>query len=137
MRRIRSLWASALAVPLTACGLAPGPAGDTAAGSIQLSMEERELPGVFDRRGLGRPVAGGPDGLWAVVAGLPRPESAVVRNSETGSEVTVPLFRGPTGQDPADIRLSVAAAEAIGIGDRPQPVHVTALRREPTLLSGR
>jgi hypothetical protein len=66
-----------------------------------------------------------------VVAGLPRPERATVENLETGAETSVALFAG--GGNPADIRLSAEAADALGIGDRPVRVRVTALRREPQL----
>ena len=71
----------------------------------------------------------GAEGLWAAVAGLPRPERARIVNVDTGAEVVVALFAARRGSG-AEIRLSNQAADALGIGDRPTPVHITALRRQ-------
>ena len=65
--------------------------------------------------------------------GLRRPERAEVVNLETGAKVTVSLFSG--GAPAGEARLSNAAAEALAIGDVPQRVRITALRREPRLVA--
>ena len=62
--------------------------------------------------------------------GRPRPERAELVNLETGDSVVVALFAGRRG---APVRLSNAAAEAIGVGAAPVRVRVTALRSRPTL----
>ncbi len=112
-----------LALLLAACG--DREAGD---GAMQLSFEDRTEPGAFETSGDAVRDGGGADGLWASVPGLPRPERALVRNLDSGAEVTVALFRG-SGR--GGIRLSGPAAEALGIGDRPVPVRVTAVRSVP------
>jgi hypothetical protein len=81
-----------------------------------------EAPAVRDR-------AGGAEGLWAIVPGLPRPERARLVNPATGAEAVVSLFAGGAGP----IRVSNAAADALGIGADPVPVRVTALRSRPAL----
>jgi hypothetical protein len=117
-------------VVLAACG--PGADRGDGGGGLRLSFEDRREPGAFQREGVGRrDRPDGAAGLWAVVAGLPRPERATVENLETGAETSVALFAG--GGNPADIRLSAEAADALGIGDRPVRIRVTALRREPQL----
>jgi hypothetical protein len=75
---------------------------------------------------------GAAPGYWAVAPGLPRPERARVERLDTGAAVQVALFAGRAGADGA-IRLSPAAAQALGIGAGPAPVRVTALRREPRI----
>lgn len=133
MRRTRAL---ALAAALAGCTPAQNGAERPVEDAVRFVVEPQTQPGAFDRRGFGRAVAGGAEGLWAVVADLPRAESAVVSNLETGAEVVLALFRGPPGQGREDIWLSAAAAEALGIDGRPRPVRVTALRREPRLVAG-
>jgi hypothetical protein len=116
---------------LAACGA--GGAGEEGRGGLRLAFEERAEPGVFLREGLGRRDAPeGAGGLWAVVAGLPRPERGLVENLETGARTTVALFT--TGRGGGEVRLSAEAAASLGIGDRPVPVRVTALRSEPRIV---
>ena len=62
---------------------------------------------------------------------LPRPERGLVVNPASGAKVVVALFAA--GRGAAGIRLSNEAADALGIGDRPAPVRITALRREPKI----
>lgn len=73
-------------------------------------------------------------GLWGVVPGLPRAETALVENTHTGASIALPLFSGSTGSRTIAIRLSPQAADALGILEAPAPVRITALRREPVLL---
>jgi hypothetical protein len=133
-RASRSLVLAAL---LAACGRpdGSGPPGGTVAG-MQLRFEDARQPAAFSRDGLGRREAeGSPAGLWAVVAGLPRPERALVVNLRTGAEVIVALFAARREVSADDIALSPEAAEALGIAEAPVPVRVTALRREPRLVA--
>lgn len=128
----RSVGWMALAALLWAC--APGEEvrdGDPAgAGSVRLSFEDALVPAAFSREGLAVADApGGAAGFWAVVPGLPRPERAQVVNLSTGAEATVALYTGGAGS----IRLSGAAAEALGIATTPTRVRVTAVRREPRI----
>jgi hypothetical protein len=113
---------------LAACG-----AGEPAARAqpaFTLTFEASAAPEVFDREGPARRSVGDTEGSWAVVQGLRRPESAVVRNLATGAEVTVALFAGrPAGGAAAE--LSAAAADALGISETPVRVRVTAVRDEP------
>jgi hypothetical protein len=98
--------------------------------AFTLTIEQRTAPEVFEREGPGRRSARETGGFWAVVQGLRRPESAAVRNLATGAEVTVALFAGrPAGGAAAE--LSVGAADALGIGEAPVQVRVTAVRDEP------
>jgi hypothetical protein len=98
---------------------------------LRISFEDAAAPAAFSREGPAvRDRDGGAEGLWAVVGGLPRPERARVVNLETGDEAVVALFAGPAGQP---IRLSNAAADALGIGGRAVPVRVTALRSRPAI----
>ena len=124
--------AAAIAAALAGCAApeASAPAGE---GGIRLSYEDVLAPAAFRREGPA--VADRPEGsagLWAVTPGLPRPERALVENLATGETVVVALFAGRGGPGGA-IRLSAAAAEAIGIGAAPARVRVTALRREPQI----
>jgi len=132
MRRAHAIVILALA----ACDTGPDPEPADAPLEVAIAFEDRAVPAAFDRRGVGRRTDGG-DGLWAVVAGLPRPERGRVRNLDTGEEAVVSLFRAPAGRNPADVALSPAAAELLGIGDTPAPVRVTAVRREPRLVERR
>lgn len=124
--------AAALALlALAACG------GDGAADRPQpaftLTFEPSAAPEVFEREGAGRRSARETGGYWAVVQGLRRPESAVVRNLDTGAQVTVALFAGrPAGGAAAE--LSTEAADALGIDDAPVEVRVTAVRDEPRVV---
>ena len=105
--------------------------GEERAGGISFSFEDRAAPGAFLLEGGAvRDRPEGADGLWAAVRGLPRPERALVVNTATGAEVVVALFAASSGPS---IRLSNAAADAIGLADAPQAVRITALRRAPRL----
>jgi hypothetical protein len=113
---------------LAACG--SGEPADRAHPAFTLTFEASAAPEVFEREGPGRRSARDTGGYWAVVQGLRRPESAVVRNLATGAEVTVALFAGlPAGGAAAE--LSAAAADALGISETPVRVRVTAVRDEP------
>jgi hypothetical protein len=113
---------------LAACG--SGEPADRAQPAFTLTFEASAAPEVFDREGPARRSVRDTEGYWAVVQGLRRPESAVVRNLATGAEVTVALFAGrPAGGAAAE--LSVGAADALGIGEAPVQVRVTAVRDEP------
>jgi hypothetical protein len=114
---------------LAACAR-PGGAPD-ADRPLRLRFEDAAAPAAFSREGPAvRDRAAGANGLWAVVAGLPRPERARIVNLATGDEAVVALFAGPAGQP---IRLSNAAADALGIGGGAVPVRVTALRSRPSI----
>lgn len=116
-----------LSAALAACGA--GDAPERRAGT-HLSFEDLPAPEVFAFRGPAeRDPADGTGGLWATVPGLPRPERGLVVNEATGAEVVVALFRAGR----AGTRLSGDAAEAIGIGDRPITVSITALRKKPRI----
>lgn len=128
--------ATGLAGAVSACAPVGDPASDSARGGLLLQFEDSAQPAAFSREGLARSVgADGAEGLWAVVAGLPRPERAMLTNLETGAEVEVALFRARRGTPAADIQVSEAAAEALGIGGTPVPVRVVALRREARLAT--
>jgi hypothetical protein len=112
---------------LAACGSADAP-GE---GEIRFRFEDRAEPQAFSRAGPAvRDRPEGAAGLWAAVRGLPRPERALIENPANGESVVVALFAAP-GSAP-DIRLSNAAADALGITDT-APVRITALRSEPRL----
>jgi len=119
----------ALVALLAACGRPSAPApGD----GLRISFEDREEPAAFAREGLAvRDRPDGAEGLWAAVRGLPRPERAEVLNPASGATVVVALFAA--GGSAPDIRISNAAADALGIGDTPVPVRITALRSEPVV----
>ena len=120
--------ALAVAATLAACGR---PGGGEARSGISFTFEDRAAPGAFLLEGGAvRDRPDGADGLWAAVRGLPRPERALVLNTATGAEVVVALFAASSGPP---IRLSNAAADAIGLADAPQAVRITALRRAPRL----
>jgi hypothetical protein len=111
---------------LAACGRADAPAP----GEVRLRFEDRAEPRAFSRAGPAvRDRPEGAAGLWAAVRGLPRPERALVENPANGKEVVVALF---AASGSPDIRLSNAAADALGITDT-APVRITALRSEPRL----
>jgi len=127
----------ALAAALVACGRLGG--GEEAAprGALQIRFEDKPDPEAFALVGQAvRDAPKGADGLWAAVAGLPRPERALAVNTGNGRKVVVALFAAPKGA--ADrIRLSNAAADALGIGDAPVEVKLTALRREAKIRTTR
>lgn len=113
---------------LAACGA--GEPADRAHPAFTLTIEASAAPEVFEREGPARRSARDTGGYWAVVQGLRRPESAVVSNLATGAEVTVALFAGrPAGGAAAE--LSAEAADALGIGEAPVQVRVTAVRDVP------
>jgi hypothetical protein len=58
----------------------------------------------------------------------------VVRNLRTEAEVTVALFAARRSVDVTDVELSTEAADALGIGEEPVAVSVTAVRTEPNLI---
>jgi hypothetical protein len=126
--RGRGVGALGLTVVLAACGPAGAPGTDP--GAMSISFEDRAEPGAFEREGTAvRDGEGGAGGLWATVPGLPRPERARIVNLDTRAEATVALFDAGGGS----IRLSNEAADALGIGARPTPVRITALRRLPQI----
>lgn len=117
---------------LAACG--GEQAADGPQPAIRISFEPREAPEVFLREGPGRRTDTGTEGLWAVVGGLGRAESAMVRNLASGAEVRVALFAGrPAGG--ALVELSSQASDALGIGADPVEVRVVAVRDEPTVAT--
>jgi hypothetical protein len=125
--RCRGLGCLALAA-LAACDALSRPAATDQ--GLQLRFEDRAYPAVFSREGPAvRDRPDGSAGLWVAVAGLPRPERALVVNPTTGAEVTVALFAAASGSGPA-IRLSNEAADALGVAAQPVPVRITALRRQ-------
>jgi hypothetical protein len=134
--RKQSLAAPALAVllALAGCGLRQAEPG-APEGSVRFALEDQPDPEVFQREGNARRDAvTAPAGMWGVVAGLARPERALVRSLETGAEVEVALYSGAPGGG-AVIRLSPQAADALGVLGPAVPVQVTALRREPRLIA--
>lgn len=141
MRRQTTSRLTSYAAGLVLAGVAAAcsPTADdraAASGRLRIDFEDQPAPEVFERQGEARRAAEtAPGGLWGVVSGLSRAERAVVRDTATGAEVTVPLFSGPT--DGAAIVLSRAAADALGMEEGPVAVTVTALRREPTLQATR
>lgn len=113
------------------CGRLGGGGGVDAERPMLLTFEDMPAPGAFATEGPAvRDAEGGADGLWATVAGLPRPERARITNPETGETVVVALFRGRAGEP---IRVSNEAAGALGIGGEPVRVDVTALRSRPSI----
>jgi hypothetical protein len=113
----------------------PGLGGGAAAGAddtLDLRFEDVLAPEAYLREGPARVDAGEAAGFWAIVPGLPRPERALVENLGSGATAEVALFRGPAS---GGIRLSAAAAEALGIGAGPAEVRVTALRSMPRIAA--
>lgn len=132
-----SIGGLALLAVLAACGRTEGTPEATPDGAadrpVRLRFEDRPEPDVFSREGPAtRDGPNGSAGLWASVVGLKRPERGLVENTDTGAKVVVALFVAREGAEPA-IRLSGEAAEAIGIGNAPAAVRITALRREPQI----
>ena len=124
-RRLGRGLAVASALFLAACELR----GEEEEG-MNIRFEDRAEPSVFERSGTAvRDRPDGAEGLWAAVPGLPRPERAELANLDTGDSVVVALFRA--GGD--TIRVSNAAAEAIGLGEAGAAVRVTALRSVPEI----
>jgi hypothetical protein len=126
-----AIGAAGLAAALSACApagpaAAPEPAATVA--GMAFRFEDVLAPAAYARSG---PAVSAPAksaaGLWAEAPGLTRAERGRVVNPATGKSVDVALYRGRG----ATIRLSPEAAEAIGVGTRPVPVQITALRREP------
>lgn len=117
----------ALVLVVAACGRHGGaPAPEP--GGFAISFEDRVEPGAFQREAPAtRDDPDGAEGLWAAVRDLPRPERAIAVNPENGAQVVLALFRGGSGPE---IRLSNAAADALGIGAYPAVVRITALRQE-------
>ena len=127
-RRRRARVLAVLAV-LAACGRDGAPPPPE--GALRLTFEDRAEPAAFSREGTAtRDGPKGAAGLWAAVRGLPRPERALVENTANGRKVTLALFAA-SGSGP-DIRLSIEAADALGITD-PAAVRITALRSEPQI----
>lgn len=128
-------WAAGLvlAVVLASCGpLAEGRGADPAAGDLALRFEDVPSPGVFLIEAPAvRDGARGAPGLWAAVQGLKRPERAEAVNLATGATVDIALYRAGRGA-PA-IRVSNEAADALGIGETPVNIRITALRRKPVV----
>ncbi|MBP7002603.1 hypothetical protein [Amaricoccus sp.] len=127
--------AATLAAALAGCATPaadPPPPAPRGPEELRLSFEDMLAPGVFDWTGPAAADPEGAPGLWAVVPGLARPERARVALAGGEAHVDVALFRGAAGRGGA-IRISAAAAEALGVGDGPARVRVTALRREPRL----
>jgi hypothetical protein len=115
----------ALVLFLAACG----GSAETDDG-MRIRFEDRAEPGAFERSGPAiRDRPDGAEGLWAAVPALPRPERAELVNLDSGDSVVVALFR--TGGDA--IRVSNAAADAVGLGTEGAVVRVTALRSVPEI----
>jgi len=127
----------ALAAMLALAGCADGRTeNDEVSPAFEIRFEARENPEVFQDEGPGRRSARDTSGLWAVVSGLPRPESGVVRNLDNRRSVRVALFTDrPAGGAMAE--LSIEAADALGIGNAPVDVRVTAVRDEPQVATPR
>ena len=131
--RGRSIGGLALLAMLAACGGSDAPPPDPGDEPVRLSFEDRPEPDVFRLEGPGtRDGPEGTAGLWTAVVGLKHPERGLVVNTRNHRKVVTALFTARAGTDPA-IRLSNEAADALGIGDDPSPVSITALRREPRL----
>ena len=114
---------------LVAAGCAAVPGGRPEGLGIRFDVVED--PTAFALEGTARrPDRDAPGGYWAVVPGLPRAESAVVRRQGGGKAVVVALFRAPRTAPSGEILLSEAAAAALGIGDAPVPVRIVAVREE-------
>jgi hypothetical protein len=129
------LWMVAALVPLAVACARPDGNRDTASGEgLQIRFEEQAAPGVFSRRTTARRDArDGTPGLWAAVPRLPRPESGRIENIATGDTVTVALFAAPRNANASEIRISDAAAQAIGMTGATAQVLVTAVRTEPRI----
>ena len=129
-----SIGGLALVAVLAACGRTEGtPTATAGTGRFASASRIGPSPDVFSREGPAiRDGPKGSAGLWAAVVGLTRPERGLVENTDTGAKVVVALFAAREGAEPA-IRLSNEAADAIGIGDAPAAVRITALRREPQI----
>lgn len=130
-----AIGAAGLAAALSACAPAapvtsPEPSATIA--GMAFRFEDVLAPGAYSRSGpaVAEPAKAAP-GLWAEAPGLARAERGRVVNPATGGSVDVALYRGRG----ATIRLSPEAAEAIGVGTRPVPVQITALRREPRIAA--
>jgi hypothetical protein len=123
-----------LASAVAACGLAPGDGDAGTPRGARLDFADREAPEVLEREGAARRAADdAASGLWGVIAGLRRPERALVRNVGSGAEVEVALYGGSAGSG-AVIRLSPQASDILGILESPVQVRVVALRREPRIV---
>ncbi len=126
------------ALAALAAGCAPeggsrsGPAGqDADPVRLRLAYVDVLAPQVYAREGRVRVEAeDAAAGFWAVAPGLPRAEHGRVENLATGATLDMPLFIGARS---GAIRLSPAAAQALGIGEAPAFVRVTVLRREPRI----
>ncbi len=129
----RLAWGVLAVLPLLgAAGCATAPGGRPE--GLDIRFDVVEDPAAFALDGPARrPDRDAPGGYWAVVPGLPRAESAVVRRQGGGKAVVVALFRAPRTSPSGEILLSEAAAAALGIGDDPVPVRVVAMREEPEL----
>ena len=130
-----AIGAAGIAAALSACApAAPEAAREPAAmvAGMAFRFEDVLAPGVYSRSG---PAVSEPAkaaaGLWAEAPGLMRAERGRVTNPATGASVDVALYRGRG----ATIRLSPEAAEAVGVGSKPVPVQITALRREPKVTA--
>jgi hypothetical protein len=122
-----------LVAALGACGRLAGAGGEAPAeAALALSFEDAPSPGVFllEAPAL-RDAPDGSAGLWAAVRGLARPERAEAVNLATGARVDLALYRAGAA-DPA-IRLSNAAADALGVEESAMNVRITALRRRPVV----
>ena len=118
---------------LAGCARQGGPAD--AERPLRLSFEDQPAPAAFSLEAPAvRDRPGGAGGLWAVVPGLSRPERARAVNLATGAEAVVALFAGGAA---GRIRLSNAAADALGIAAQPVAVRVTALRSRPSIATTR
>ena len=132
-RSLPACLALATALALAGCGGGAEPQDRPA---FEIRFEAQENPEVFDREGPARRSARDTAGLWAVVAGLSRPESAIVHNRANRRSVRVALFNGrPAGDAVAE--LAPEAAEALGIGEAPVEVRVVAVRDEPQVAAPR
>lgn len=135
-RRMRRRMAGVVALAIAASGCASTGARQQAATAegLTIAFETVEAPEAFFRDGLAvADRADGASGFWAAVPRLPRPERALIVNPATEAAVEVALFAG--GSVGAPVRLSGAAAEALGIGAEPVRVRITALRRQPRLVA--
>ena len=136
-KRCRGTVWLALAVALVACGRSDDAVDPSPSGGLQIRFEDKPEPDVFEFEGPAvRDGAKGADGLWAAVAGLPRPERALVVDTDNGRKVVVALFAAPRGAA-VQVRLSNDAADALRMGDGPETVRITALRREPKIATTR
>lgn len=127
--------ALSLAVLLPACErLGAGSEARDDGDVFSLSFEDRPQPGVFVLQAPAvRDAGDGAAGLWAAVDGLDRPERAEAVNLDTGDVVALALYRASRAG--AAIRLSNEAADALGVGDEPVNIRITALRRKPVVAT--